>query len=71
MPGCALDGLADFFRGAGGAEAIGDVAGVAEGAGKMAFEDVGLEVGVVAAADGGDKIGEVVGVMVRAGREAS
>ena len=42
------------------AEAVGDVAGVAEGAREVAFEDVGVQVCEFPAADGLDEVGVVV-----------
>ena len=41
------------------AEPVRDVGQVAEGAGVVAFEDVGVEVVGLAAADGGDEVAEV------------
>jgi hypothetical protein len=56
-----LDAFLDFVGGVFLAEAIGNVSGVAEGAGKMAFEDVGVQVFLAAAADGFEEVLEMIG----------
>lgn len=58
--GVVTEPFADGFGPEFFAEQITDIAGVTEGAGKVAFLDVGGEVGGFPAADGGDEIGVVI-----------
>ena len=57
----ALGGLADFIRGLGFAEPIRDIARVAQRAGEVALQNVGVQVGGLAAAHGINEVGEVAG----------
>ena len=57
----ALDRLANFVGRLGLAQPIGDVAGVAQRAGEVAFQDVGVQVARLAAAHGVNEVGEVAG----------
>ena len=52
--------LADFILAGLFAQTIRDVRRVAEGAGEMPFENVGIQVGVFSAADGFDEVSEMI-----------
>src|ERR1051325_4352857 len=58
--GVAVEGAATLTERHDRAEAEADVGEVAQGAGVVPFEDVGVEIVATAAPDGGDEVGEMI-----------